>query len=461
MRQHIHISDIDGKPAACYDTGLEPRSFARTKMSQCLIEPGYIVDPDGTHKVWKATGVNEVDGFMRVWGIPFSGDRLDGLLNNVNAKGQTALQAAAFWIRAKLFLGDKRSALNPGAVFVSSQGSAFFGPENLSQRCILMEGSEIDPFNCPDLTGIDAAAFCAGAMLYKIFSKVNPYSNTKDIYQDMREGVFTPIHFVVPGLDKKLCDLIQAALMLPVEKKKIFISGTNILGGLLELLMNKEGEVASLASFIQPLSAEGSQQLAKEKNRFVGRQGIIVKSRRFYANNKITIIGVTVAVLFVLFVVASMTKSRNDRPTTAGMPSDTVIREYYEAFSSLNHTFMEECIMGGADKSDLNVALNLFAITRVRQAHEGYARPTLIPARVWKDLGGEFPSTDVFGVTDLTITHLGGEETENIIIYRTDYFLWAPTEQEPSVRSDELTLRRDRRKNWRIAEINRTLKSGF
>jgi hypothetical protein len=172
---NIHVSDVDGKPATCFDTGLEPRSFARTKMSQCLIEPGYIVYPDGTHKVWKATGVNEVDGFMRVWGSPFTGKRLDFLLGQADSglkttaqevSLQAALQAVAFWIHCKLLLGDVRSALNPGAIFISSEGgkdfpkgTVFFAPENLSQRCLLVEGLDTDYYNCPDLKGMEAAAF--------------------------------------------------------------------------------------------------------------------------------------------------------------------------------------------------------------------------------------------------------------------------------------------------------------
>ena len=122
----IHISNVEGKSAVCYDTGLNPRSFARTKMSQnSLIEPGYVVLPDGTKKTWKASGVSEIDGLMRVWGVPFFGERLDGILDEVGSiqkrasSQQTALQAIVFWVRAKLFLGDVNSTINSGAVFIS------------------------------------------------------------------------------------------------------------------------------------------------------------------------------------------------------------------------------------------------------------------------------------------------------------------------------------------------------
>ncbi len=59
--QRIYLSNIEEKQAICFDTGLDPRSFARTKMSQSLIECGYIVYPDGSREVWKPSSVNEVN----------------------------------------------------------------------------------------------------------------------------------------------------------------------------------------------------------------------------------------------------------------------------------------------------------------------------------------------------------------------------------------------------------------
>jgi hypothetical protein len=143
------------------------------------------------------------------------------------------------------------------------------------------------------------------------------------------------------------------------------------------------------------------------------------------------------------------------------MASDTVVREYYEAFSNLNHLFMEACLMGSANKSDVNVAINYFAVTRTRQAHENASRSSLIPARIYRDLGGELPAPDVFGVTDLTIEQRGGSEMEGIVVYRSDYLLWFPNETTSSSRTDELILRRQRNGNWKIGEIHRTLNSGF
>jgi hypothetical protein len=472
MRLRIQISEVEGKKAVCFDTGLDPRAFARTKMSQSLIESGYIVRPDGTHEVWRALGVNDVDGYMRVWGSPFTGKRLDLLIDELNnmyvpeekkaALRQEALQAVVFWIRAKMLLGDTHSAFNPGAAFVICEegkeypkGSVFFAPPNLSNRCLLVEGKELDRFSCPDLTGMDAAAFSAGVMLYKILSDVHPYQSDKEIFQDMREGVFLPPNLAAPALDKKLCDLIQSALLLPVEKKRPAINATDIIGSFLKILMISENEAVPFSSLLKKLSSEEIEQFEKEKKRFLSKQNYLVKTRRFALRNKQLLIGAIVMFFFVVFIVVTTTTSVKSRPTTAAMTPDTVITAYYDAFSSLDHMFMEACI-NGADKTDINAAANLYAIYKTRQAYELSGRLNIVPAKAWRDNGGELPSTSAFGVTDLILEYKAGGESENMIMYQADYSLWAPDVDFPRIRSDVMTLRRDRKKNWRITEILRT-----
>ena len=461
--RHIHISEVDGKPEVCFDTGLDPRSFARTKMSQCLTEPGYIVYQDGSCKEWRATGVNEVDGFMRVWGSPFYGERLDQLLNETpSSEMQTSLQAVAFWIRAKLLLGEKRSTLSPGAIFICCadggsvfpRGSVFFAPENLSQRCLFIEGIEPNYFNCPDLNGIEAAAFCAGAMLYKVLTQTQPYSSTAGAFQDMREGVFLPPSLAALGLDEKLCSLIQSALLLPVEKKGTNKSGADILSDLLNILIDKDNNIVSVSSLFRALNAEESAQLEKEKKYYIKKKNITVKINRFVMRNKPALVGIAAGLIFVIFVTANIIKSRSELSTTVGMTSLAVVDSYYRAFNSMDHVLMEACL-SGVDKSDVNMVVNLYVVNKIRQSHEFGNESFIIPAETWRQQGGELPAHDVFGITDLSIEYLGGSEESGMVFYRVNYMLWFPYDEPVSRRIDELTLSR-KGKRWRITDIHRT-----
>jgi hypothetical protein len=472
MQQHIYINNLNGKQALCFDTGLEPRSFARTKMSQCFTEPGFIVNPDGTNSVWKASGVFEANGLMTVWGTAFMGERLDLIIADAADKKttearQAALQAVVFWIRAKLLLSDEQSALAPGAAFIfnsdktvsgQQNGSVFFAPENLSHRCLLAEGAEQNSYNCPDLFGMDAAAFCAGSMLYKILTQTPPYRTPATVFQDMREGVFLPPHLAAPGLYNKLCSLIQDALLLPASAKNTSKSGTDILNDFLKLLMRKETGTISITSLFHPLSAEENSKNEKEKKHFLKRKMAVVKMKRFAVRNKYPLIGSLIALFFIGFIVTTTILSQTGKPTTKGMNSIDVVRTYYESFSTLNHVFMEACI-DGADRSDIDIATNLYVVNKVKQANDLKSGTTLISARVWKEAGGQLPAPDVFGVVtdDILIEYLDGSETEGRILYRANYTLWYPNDTPASRRSDDLLLNRNKKGNWVITSIKRTI----
>jgi len=463
MELRVHISNVDNNPAMCFDTGLDPRSFARTKMSQSLIESGYVVRPDGSHDVWKASGVNEIDGSMRVYGPLFQGKRLDLLLDEISSESlgnrdksalkKEAMNAIIAWIKTKMFLGETRSALNPAASFASPDGSVFFSPEYLSNRCLYLEGILQDTYNCPDLLGMNASAFCAGLMLYKVFAGAHPYAG-QEIYQDMREGVFLPINLAVPELNNELAELIQAALLLPVEKKQasqknnVIKSGIDILTKLLEFFTSNKPLTAEL-------SKEKAEQIEKERKGFISKQNLIVKTRRFVVSNKYLLIGISVGLVFVLFLAFSTIRTISSRSTTQGMTSENVVGIYYDAFSSLNHELMEACVQN-AGKADIIAASNLLAVYKQRQAYEMAPKLAVIQAKNWKASGGELPAPDVFGITDLSTEYIGGDENEGLVFYRVNYNLWSPADDFVRVRSDRLMLKRDKRNNWRIVEIERT-----
>ena len=464
--QNIHISEAEGKPAFCFDTGIDPTSFARTKMSMSLTESGFIVFPDGSHKTWKPSGVTEVNGFMRIWGPLFPGERLDLLIQNADSSDdaqQTALKAAVFWIRAKLLLGETDCAINPGASFVSlkddteyPEGCVFFTPQNLTQRCLLVEGSDKNYYCSPDLKNSEAAAFCAAAMLYSILAKNLPYPDIVNVFQDMRDGIFTPLNQVLPGLDEKLNNLIFNALLLPVIKKenenKLYKSGAEILSNLLSLLMDKEGYIVTIPSLFRELTAQEKTQLEKERKK-LKLKNITVNANRYVAYNKLFLAGIIAASLFALIFAVGLIKNRLEQPSTAGLDSSSVVAAYYKAFNSLDHVFMEIILMG-ADKSDINLTLNLYVIDKVRQSYEFGSDVSIVSAETWKQQGGEIPD-NVFGLTDMNIVHISGGESDEMIYYRADYSLWIPGNPVPLDRKDELVLKRDKRKNWRITEIVR------
>jgi hypothetical protein len=306
------------------------------------------------------------------------------------------------------------------------------------------EGAELDRYNCPDLEGMEAIAFSAAAMLYRALAGCAPFPAADEtLYQDMREGNFIPFRIAAPGIDEKFSNLVQAALMTASGgDKKPGESGTNILNQFLEILMPAGREAKTAASFFRTLSGEEEALLQKEKERLLKRNNTAVKTRRFIMRNKAVPLGIAVALVIVFLAANSVLKSRAELPTTRGMDSGTVVQSYYNAFGELNHPLIEACRAKGTDKSDLNMVINLFVVSRVRQAYEN------IPG---------LEESGVIGVTDLTVTLVSGGEEGDEARYLAVYTLWMPDGQDyRSVRHrDELTLAR-KRGNWQITEIKRT-----
>jgi len=475
LKQRIYIENagISGpdktEPIICFDTGLDPRSFARTKMSQFMTESGYIVFPDGTHEEWKTAGVNEVNGLMKVWGPLFNAKRLDSILEKINPEDepaannsidnakQTALQAVIAWIKAKMFLGETKTTSNPGASFINN-GKVFFAPEHISSRCLYAEGIKQDRYNNSDLCGMEEAAFCAGAMLYRILTGAHPFPSA-EILQDMREGVFMPVHLAAPGLDQKLSNLIQSALMLPVTKNQTIKNGTEILTEMLKCLSNTTAvtsyDVAScdVTALYSRLPEEKKAQIQKEKQNYLIKHYYVTGTKRFAVRNRTILMAACISFLVLLFIILNMIDAASRRPTTAGLTSKEVVITYYEAFSELKHDVMEACIQG-ANKSDVNAAASYYAIDRMRKAYEFTAVPLFINPNEL-DNEDDTPAFNVFGITNQVIEFVSGNEDAGVISYRVNYILWTPGE-DPINRSDLLMLKTDRRGNWRITEILRT-----
>ena len=488
--QYINISSTDNNPVIYFNTGLDPRSFARTKMSQNLSEIGYIVNPDGSHEIWKPSRIDEKDGYMQFWGQLFNGQRLDRIIDEIcpaqlkqsqnNKSGnsvespdmptnrQIALQAIVQWIRAKMFLGDTPSVRSPGAAVISCEDTAsnsrvFFAPEYIANRCLLLENSEHaasalavqDRFNSPDLSGLDDAAFCAAVMLYAVLTKNHPYPGDNNS-QDMRDGFFLPISLAEPGLNEELSGLIQSALMLPVQNKKDKMSASDILIGILKILTEKDNNIRAISSLFSEITAEKLLKTDAEKKKFTLKQNTSIKIKRFVSRNRTAITISSACIIFALIITFSMIDSYAKKPTTAGMYPKDIIYAYLDAYSNLNFEFMEACVQG-AMKNDINAAVNLTAIVRTRMAYESTITST-VTAAAWKENGGELPAPDVFGVTDLSVAHISGSEESGLIIYRADYLLWPFQEEFPLIRSDVMTLKPDKKNNWRITEIIRTEK---
>jgi hypothetical protein len=296
----------------------------------------------------------------------------------------------------------------------------------------------------------------------------------------MRDSNFLPVRLAVPGLNTELAGLIQTALMPPASMPPALLPPAHVpqtpsqsgnkngstaakvthLEKLLEVLQ-PEGRTVSSSSVINPLSNTDILSIEKEKTQFLKVKNASVKTKRFVARNTALLLGSFAAIVVVLLIAQSIIKGRAGLPNTAGMTPIRVIESYYNAFEELDHQMMEACVIKGAGKDDISMVVNLFVINKVRQVYEMHTPPS-------------------FRITDLIISNeqlaINNEQltmNNDKIIYRVDYTLWFPfqddgesfyeteeTEEHDlpafSHRTDLVTLVQSKG-NWRITDIQRTV----
>jgi hypothetical protein len=501
MGRIIHF-ELEGNRVLGFDTGLDAQAFTQAKLSHLVTQTGCVVSPDGTATVWQPAGVIERNGTMVVWGPDFEGEGLDQLVIDP-ARKDRALDALRYWLRACILLADRDDPVSacPAGALIAPSGTILFPPERLIRRCIEAEGpnavlASAERWTHPDLSGKDAVSFSAAALLYRILCGVPPYQNTDvDIVrQDIREGVFTPLTFMVPGLDEALETFITGVMTpqgrSPGDKaagksaKKRAIgetpAGRTVQPAEPEALLRLLGVPGSGGpdAYIHPLTGEELQKREHEREQYDKKKGLTVKTRRFVYRNS-TILAVALAILIgIALIVQSMVRSHAELPTTLGMKPAEVIETYYGAFGPLDHTLMEACVTNKAGKDDINMVMNLFVISRMRQAYETIS-PTVTPQE-WMAAGSPPTDLTVFGVSDLAVRALESDESDGEVLYRVSYILWAPDyssesdapeEYDEQILSaeyslpvvipqgvpvtDELRITIDKKGLWHIADIKR------
>jgi hypothetical protein len=437
LKKGVFCFQLNGKEVLGFDTGLNPRDFARAKIGESIFQPGCIIYPDGRTDAWQIGGVTPINResseTMVVWGPLFPGESLTELIRSENK--DEALDAVRFWLKARIVLEDKNSghaetAINGAGSFIIARnndsfplGTVFFPPAIFYERSLEAgeERTSLDNerYKHPDLDKYQGISFCAGAMLYRIFCGVDAFidDNKDDLRRNIREAVFLPPNLALPALDPEMSGIIGRSL------------GKASGGELFKRPNPKEivdfiGPPGSrhAASWLRTLDEKEIIKINNEKARYEKKTALTVKTKRFVTRNKIIIAASLLALIFVIFFVADIFRSRS-RDSIKGLSPIEVANVYYNAFGELDHTLMEKCVAGKAGKEDIEMVINFTVISRVRQAYE-FNSGSFISAQEWIDAGRPPVEKIIFGVTDLKLSafSMNGENAR----LTAEYMLWRP-----------------------------------
>ncbi|MDR0412138.1 MAG: hypothetical protein LBH75_09255 [Treponema sp.] len=460
----IH-GEIENRAVLCFDTGLKERAFAQAGLSRLVMQEGIIVKRNGSVEKWKIEGVAEREGNMVVWGKDFNGQPLDILLERGTDE---ALNAVRFWWDALLLLNQtivevkKAVSVVPCGVICSNDALLFL-PEQLVARYVEAQGQTVDKimrYVHPDLTGQSAVVWSFACILYRIFSGNDafPAVDADILRQDIREGVFSPIHFVRPGIDGRIDALLQ----------RTFLPSSQAFPSLEDFSFLNDAALLSIDAFIHSLSEEETKNLSVESARFSKKQERLTRIRRFFKRNRGIVIGAVAAVVIAVVVIGSVIQDRANLPNTKGMTPLHVVETYYTAMGNLDHIVMNGCVLKKAGKDDIDMVTELFVLSKVRQAYEIGKPPSIISAQTWLENGAQPTTAIVFGISHLEVKPLSVEDGE--VSFRAEYKLWAPafnpspndeTLDSPRIpgeqpRVDEISLALHKGL-WRITEIKRSL----
>ncbi|GAB1481463.1 hypothetical protein MASR2M78_02780 [Treponema sp.] len=476
--------EVEGRRVLGLSTGLDPISFAQAKLAQLLSDTGTLVHQDGTVEIWRPEGVVESKGIMVIWGPNFQGTALDQIF----AKGGTAaLNALRLWLSARAKLEKPVPAPSPGTVYLDINNTLLFLPQRLGQRHLLAQGKEAqlersERWLHPDRKGLEADLFTASALAYAIFSKKAPFAaaTVEAVQADIRDGLLLPSKLAAPGLDTMIAKHIDESLF-PKQKARSGTGSNKKLastdaGKELQNLSRMLGSYGSkgLETFFKPLTEKEAELLSKELIRYQSSQEKSLKIKRFTTRNK-TALGLgAIGLLIVFFIVRSFVVDSGSKPSTKGMSPREVIQTYYGSFGTLDHGMMEACVIQKAGKGDIDATMNLFVISRVREAYEHTTM--VLSAEQWINDGSPLVNQMVYGTTDLAITETETDESDGELGFRVEYSFWHPaaaeemeeeaeniqrtqearaSKPEKTIRSDELRLvLKDGR--WRIAALKRS-----
>jgi hypothetical protein len=459
----IRTLKINGKPALFFDTGLDAQAFAQGKLSYFITEQGFIVSNDGSVSVWQAEGAVERNGTIGIWGPVFEGRPLDEILDvcasdtaSSNEAKDMALNTLRAWIAACISLSynDATFSLAPALTLVAPDGTLLFCPPASTRRSLEAENRWIsggERWIHPDLRGEEAVVFTASALLYQLFAGTPPFLNTdiEVLHQDMREGVYLPIHLAVPGMNAELATLIKSALNATKDAQSIAPRSLQrpvqpvvrrIQQVELTQLRDFLGDFGSQKadSYIRIITDEERAAIGLEREKFLKKSSMFVKTKRFVVRNTSILAVCLAAIISVGLIVRSTIESRAALPTTRGMTTAEVVETYYGAFAMLDHQLMEACVRKDASKigkNDIEMVTNLFVLNRVQQAYEYVDR--MFPAQEWVDAGSPPTEMTVFGVSGLQIEVLDSDESDGETTFRASYTLWIPGSYRPLEEGEE------------------------
>lgn len=391
---NIAVIDIDGEKFLGLRISSRRKSFSLVRYTKVKNSPGFCFK-DGEIYDWSFVGTCEIGGH-----IYFYGPYMEGrpLLTVINSRSESeAVSLIRLLCDAFIALPDMARPIYLNSLYINpgADSVTVFPPkvmELIAQELDEEERKIIRPYYySPRKSTEENAVFFLAALSY--------YLCTRRFYEDiLPDGEFVPPHLQNTALPLEISKLIESGILHPEE-----ISAGYFKNGFLKL-----------SSFHDPiLTEEEMENRDLMRRRIMERKSAAEKRKSFVRTHGWKFLVIVVIGSFGGILGGRMIYRATRPPVTVGMTEEEVIRMFYENYNALNPEGMEEYIVKGKKPDELQTSINLFVISRIRQAYEG--KNPIIPAEEWES--GEYDAESdeqeadfplVFGVTDIRVNREGG-----------------------------------------------------
>ena len=368
---------------------------------------------------WRFSGYVRRGDQLLVTGPCVDGELLATALERPGAAALTAVARVAAAVRVLVREHGFDQPLQLNGVYLLADGGVLIFPppvvkqltETHSPAAMLAAAARL---NHPDLAAAERFGVTLAILGYRAVTGVYPFPAARedDLRNQMRRLDVVPARLRMPGSDPELSALMDRALRPERQQRRPTLDEW---AAALERVTHEPEPQPADADVAAVLQTQARELEAKYEQTF--------RRRVFLQRNLRTIVVVAVITLAVGGILGSIVANQFQPRSTRGLSPRQVVETFYTSMGALDHTTMEDAVIGDAGKGLINEAVNLFVISRVTQGYEG--RSNIVSAGEWVAAGKpELPAgIGLYGASDLEIV---AEQGAPQPVFRVSYLMWRP-----------------------------------
>lgn len=424
-------------------TGIPPRGHVARTFTAVSRNGAVLIEGNEAFP-WPIERVLSFDDQFYLAGPYYEGETVEELLRRQRGPGSPPWLTSFLRTILRTLDDENLHMGNVGTCLVTETGGMLFFDAALARE--LNRSIPADrrarvhaPYTDERLTGAAARAFQAAAILYHGLTGEPPVPvhGAED-----RTTVVSPVHARNPAVTETIAAAMDRILSGESGKE------VKLLREIDDALRENRGK------WTDDLPREELDRRRHRACESAERLGRARTKRAFWRRNRTRLLVTAVLVVAVGSIPVSIVSNRLQPPVTAGLEPVELVTGYYQAWTDLDHVFMEDAVARGVNRERIREVTNIFVIDRVQTAHGQHGR--LIPPQRWLDDG--MPGDRApYGVTDLELVL--ERETPREVIVTTRYRLWLPVTGEDESPIAHHTSMEERltlvpaRHGWEITEF--------